>query len=99
MIYRARDDVATVRERTFRALTVYVTQVPAAHRAHGLHLCLIVTRNLDIASDHTFDEILDSHSATDELRRPLALIVKPSWRSWRGPELGDIVEREYRLKP
>jgi hypothetical protein len=210
----ARDDVATVRGRTLRALTVYVTQVPAARGALGLHLCLmldagieqwpwIVTRDLDIAPDHTLDEILDSHFpgivnddpifATGELRQLLGLIVNailfatssPSWpeltppprppatsstprhrairhpepertgervwhlpgkipisqvralrelrnssehgpmfsrfmvrghwrrapdtwrdRSarwiepyWRGPELGDIVEREYRLKP
>jgi hypothetical protein len=91
-----RDDVANVRGRTLRALTSYVTQVPAARGALGLHVCLmldagieqwpwIVTRDLDIAPDHTLDEILDSHFpdvtssdplfASDELRQLLALIV------------------------
>jgi hypothetical protein len=104
----ARDDVATVKGRTLCALTAYVTQVPAARGALGLHVTLmldagieewpwIVTRDLDIAPDHTLDEILDSHFpgvanpdpifASDELRRLLGLVINailfatssPSW--------------------
>jgi hypothetical protein len=67
----ARDDVAIVRGRTLRALTTYVTQVPAARGVLGLHISVmldagidqwpwIVTRDLDITPDDTIDEILES---------------------------------------
>ena len=67
----SRDRDAGIRGLPLRALTVYVTQIPATRGALGMHVALLfdagladwpwmITRDLDVGPDDMLDEILAS---------------------------------------
>lgn len=104
----SRDRDSSIRGLAVRSMTVYVTQIPAARGALGLHLSLLldantgdwpwmVTRDLDIGPDNVLDEIIESRFpdvqnadpvfAAPELRQLVQLTINailfatssPSW--------------------